>query len=435
MVQVQFKYLILIVFSASLFASQADNFGLGGSTTGRVSSVTAEIENPHAALYNPALLAAGFNTLFSFSTGIATTKFSPIKQVVVRDPKSNQLSVEDYNLENVNTTQWTLGYRYPFLLPEQFNRMMGMGISLSGPYKNLRSFTARSPDDFYSVRYGNSDSQFKATLGTAIELWPETIYFGAGLSLYLCGTGNADANLNNENPSSRVAFDVGLNSAWIFGLMGRWDLTTIGLTYHEAINPLFEQNFEGIAPVAGSTITVPVSVKSSLYYEPKQIQLEAQHDFEVIKASLGVSYQFWDAYLPPILITETVDSNGNKSITQLPRQEFENTINPRASLEVPWFNQKLITSVGYQYRPTPVKNISGTLNALDSNTHILGLSIEHRVDKNIILPWPIKWGLFGQYHFIEDRKIDKLESTAMGAPSYTYSANSYTYGISLEASL
>lgn len=433
--QLFYKYLILIAFSNTLLASQADNYGLGGSTSGRVSGVTAEIENSHAAIYNPALLAAGFTTLFSFSTGVANTQFAPIQQVFVRDPKTNQLSVQDYQLENLQTTQWSLGYRYPFLLSERLNRMMGIGISLSGPYKTLRSFTGHTPDDFYSVRYGNSDSQFKATLGTAIELWPETIYFGAGLSLYLVGAGNADANLASDNPTGRMVFDVGLNSAWIFGLLGRWDLSTVALTYREAVNPMYEQNFEGIAPVAGNSVTVPVSVKSSLYYEPKQLQLEAQHDYEFLKVSLGVSYQFWDAYLPPILVTTTTDSSGNKTITQLPRQEFENTWNPRASVEVPWFNQRLSTSLGYQYRPTPLKNTNGTSNALDSNTHIVGLSIEHRVDKNIVLPWPFKWGLYGQYHFIEDRKIDKLESTATGAPNYTYSANSYTYGINLEARL
>ena len=433
--RLQIKYLILITIYTSLFASQAENYGLGGSTTGRVSGVTAEIENTHAALYNPALLAGGFNTLFSFSTGISQTKFSPIKQVVVRDPKTNLLSVQDYNLENVQTTQWTLGYRFPYLLPEKINRMMGAGLSLSGPYNSMRSFTARTPDDFYSVRYGNSDSQFKATLGAAIELIPETIYFGAGMSLYLVGAGNADSNLTTENPSSRLVFDVGLNSAWIFGLLGRWNLSTVGLTYHEAINPQFEQTFEGIAPIGGSSITVPVSVKSSLYYEPKQLQLEAQHDFESLKISLGISYQFWDAYLPPILITTTTDSNGNKTVTQLPRQEFANTFNPRASIEVPWLNNQLVTAAGYQFRPTPVKETSSSFNALDSDTHIVGLSLEHRLEKNIILPWPIKWGLYGQYHFINDRKIDKLTSTYTGSPSYTYSANSYTYGISLEATL
>ena len=130
--------------------------------------MNAEVENAHAALYNPALLAAGYRTLFSFSTAVNRSQVSPIKQVVIRDPKTNQLSVRDYELENVQTTVWTLGFNYPFLIPNVFSRMMGIGFALSGPYQKLRSLTSHAPDDFYSVRYGNSDSQFKATLGTAL---------------------------------------------------------------------------------------------------------------------------------------------------------------------------------------------------------------------------------------------------------------------------
>ncbi len=397
--------------------------------------MNAEVENAHAALYNPALLAAGYRTLFSFSTAVNRSQVSPIKQVVIRDPKTNQLSVRDYELENVQTTVWTLGFNYPFLIPNVFSRMMGIGFALSGPYQKLRSLTSHAPDDFYSVRYGNSDSQFKATLGTALELWPDKLFFGAGLSLYLSGAGNADANLMPENPTGRMVLDVGLNSAWIFGLLGKFDSTTVALTYHEEINPMFVQSFEGLAPIGGSTVSVPVTVKSSLYYEPKKIQFEIQQVFSGFKTSLGVDYQFWKDYLPPILITETTDASGNRVVTALPRQEFQNTLNPRASIEVPWFNDKLITSAGYQYRPTPVKYTGGTLNALDSDAHIVGISIEHRLEENILLPWPVKYGLYGQYHFIKDRKIEKDGATTTGAPYYTYSANSYTYGISLQAEL
>jgi hypothetical protein len=44
-------------------------------------------------------------------------------------------------------------------------------------------------------------------------------------------------------------------------------------------------------------------------------------------------------------------------------------------------------------------------------------------------------GIFGQYHWLTERKVLKANSDSIGGPQYSFSGQAYTYGISLQAEL
>jgi hypothetical protein len=435
------KLLFFATLTLSAHATQDSTYGLGGATTGRVSAVTAELDNPFAALYNPGLLAAQRQSSFMFTTALTGSSYEAFPEIVVDSPQfrtdSANLRIEKYQLPSNSPVLWTLGFTLPFSLPPYMNRRAGIGITLSGPYSKLRSFASSTPYDFVSLRYGTSDSQFKGTVSGGVEIIPRTLYLGGGISLYITAAGAADAVLFNSNPTGRLNLDVGLNTAALAGFYSEIDENSFGLVYRQAINPTFEQKFAGGVGVTSNTssLMVPLTLKTSLYYEPHSFDFDWQRDFGILKASAGISYQLWSGYQPSFLVIQTTDANHQAQTTLLPQIPFRNTWNPRVSFDIPFLQRRLWISTGYQYRPTPVIDISGPGNILDSSAHVVGLSARYYLPMNPVLPLPLTFGIFGQVHFLESRKIIKNDPTFVGAPNYTFAGNAYTCGVSVQAEL
>ena len=436
------KFVVFFCFIANFAkATQDQNYGLGGSTTGRVSSVTAEIDNPYAALFNPALLAAQSGSLFAFSTAQAKSTYQPLNSVLVDSAKyrtrDSTPRVENYTPAETQVTLWTAGFSYPFRLPAYVNRRAGLGLALSGPYSRLRSFNSTTPYDFVTLRYGNSDSQFKATAALAAEILPGHLYAGAGISLFITASGDADANLIADNPTGRLAMDVGLNTAAVAGLFGSWDKNQLSLVYRQEIHPTLEQKFAGNVQIdqGAGTVVLPVVLKTSLYYEPHLFEIEWQREFSFGKISAGVSYQLWSQYKASYLIVETPDADEKTRSTILPDIPFKNTLNPRVSVEVPFLNRKLHACLGYQYRPSPVVDLSGPGNLLDSDVHVFGASVQYRLTASEILPLNTTWAIYGQYHRMTSRLVEKRDPGFIGAPAYEFAGNAMTYGLSVQVEL
>ncbi len=434
----------ILTFNLRALATQDQTYGLGGASTGRVSGVTADVETPFAALYNPALLGAGTTPLFSLSTSAAGSSYAPFSQVLVDSPqyrtRDARQRVDDYALPGSGSTLWTMGFTYPFSLPKYLGRRAGIGIVASGPFGKLRSFASGTPYEFSALRYGTADRQFKATLSTGVEIIPNHVYAGAGLSLYITAAGAADADVVTSNPTGRLNLDVGLNSSLVAGLYGRAKLWNYdhawSLVYRQAARPTFDQRFDGnVQVVEGASVALPLLLHTALYFEPQTIESDWQVNFGLLTASIGVSFQRWSAFEPSFLVLQSPDAQGRTRSTSMPSLPFTDTINPRASIDVPLLTNRWYASAGYQFRPSPLKDISGPANLVDSDTHVMGMAIRYRIPDNQIIPLPITLALFGQYHWIQSRQIQKNDPTFIGAPGYNFTGNAYTYGLSLQADL
>jgi len=441
---IQASLVVILAAQATTMATQDQTYGLGGATTGRVSSVTADTENPFAALYNPGLLAAQKTPLFSFSTLAAGSSYSPFSQVLVdsaqyrtRDAKNR---IDDFSLPGNSSTLWAVGFTYPFALPNYLSRRAGLGIVASGPFGKLRSFSSGTPYEFTDLRYGTSDEQFKVTTSLGVELIPEHLYLGTGLSFYITAAGAADADVVTSNPTGRLNLDVGMNSSLVGGLYGRANWLGYdhawSLVYHQAARPTFDQSINGTVQVTpGASVAIPLMLHTALYFEPQTIESDWQVNFGVLIASLGVSYQRWSAFEPSFLTVQSPDARGQTRTTSLPTLSFSDTINPRASIDVPLLTNRWYASLGYQFRPSPLRDLSGPANLLDTDTHVVGIGVRYQIPNNQILPLPVTVAIFGQYHWMETRHIDKSDSSFIGAPGYDFSGNAYTYGLSLQADL
>ncbi|MFM8269614.1 MAG: hypothetical protein ACKN9V_05435 [Pseudomonadota bacterium] len=426
---------LVCTFASAIFSSQAQNFGLDATSAGRAGAVTAEENNAHAALLNPALLGTQNQAGFSFSTSQVEIRVNEFESILLpRSLRRSDEPVRDrYQLSPLSQTRWALGFNHPLRL-KALSRQAGLGLSFSGPYEKLRGFVAHAPDDFFTARYGTADGQFKGTVSLGLEIIPNTLYVGTGLSLFLSGAGAAETTLSTD-PTSRMNLDVVLEKAPVVGIYAKAGGFSSALTYHHKIDPNLEQALKAKVKINGrDTFEQPVLMRSSLYFEPKNIEWDIQQRTNVLALSAGLSYQLWNEYQAPILFTETPDLMGKTHRTSGGTPPTQNTLNPRASLGI-HLGTGTLASVGYQYRPTPFFDLSGTSNALDADTHILGMALEQRFLDSWILGTPLKLGVFGQVHRFTPREVSKASQNGTPSSTFTFTGNALVVGVSAQAEL
>ncbi|NBT58566.1 hypothetical protein EBT16_07255 [bacterium] len=426
---------LIVGLSPFVFGSQAENFGLDAQSTGRAGSVTAEETSAHAAFFNPALLATQKQTHFSFSTSQVEVKVNEFDSVLLpRALRSSDDPVKDrYQLPALSQTRWSVGFNQPLRF-KALSRTGGLGFSFSGPYEKLRGFVAHAPDDFFTARYGTADGQFKGTASLGFELVPDTLFFGTGLSLFLSGAGVAETSLSS-NPSSRLNLDVVLEKAPVVGLYAKAGSFSSALTYHQKIDPILEQEMKAKVRINGrDTFEQPVLMRSSLYFEPKTFEWELAQKSRAFAWSVGLSYQLWNEYQAPVLFTETQGLTGAPLRTVYGSAPTRNTVNPRASLGLN-LSSSSRASLGYQFRPTPFFDLSGTSNVLDADTHIVGMALEHQFSDSWVLGTPLNLGVFGQIHQFKDREIVKTAQKGGPSSTFTFTGNAVVLGVSAQAEL
>ncbi len=430
--------LIVLHLAVPSHAQHDQTYGLDGSTSGRVSSVTAEPENPFAALLNPALLASSPEKRFSFSLTWVNTQINNPTDVVLDNrfyrTRDGEERIGEANLTQTRTSLWAAGYKHPFTLGFWPNHRAGIGLALSGPLGQARRLVALSAYDFTPLRYGAADTQFKATAGTALEIIPGKLFLGAGLSLFMTSSGTAEASLTSENPSTRLVMDVGFNSAGIVGLYASLGTWASGLVYRAAVNPVFYQKFVGTADVGGMDVAKqPAEIQGSLYFEPSVVEWDVQKNWPVASASVGLSWQRWGGYQPRYMTLSTRDASGRNLATAPTNVPMRDTWNPRASFEWRgWSKWKI--DAGYQFRPTAVTDLSGTGNLLDTDTHIAGLSLQRELGNPLFFNG-LSLSLHGQAHFLNTRSVLKTNARFIGAPGYSIAGRVWVIGATLASQL
>jgi hypothetical protein len=422
------------------WASQDVLFGLGGRTTGRTGAVIAETENAYAALYNPALIAAQSKGQFSIGTMGTSVQYSTHGEGLIDSTRYRTLDGENRSgaiqIPNQNSILWSLGYSQPLAIPFWREHRSGIGISLSGPFDKLRRYSSSSAFDFGPLRFGTSDGQFKATTSTSLELLKEKLFLGGGINIYMSSSGVSETTSGGENPSGRMIMDVGLNTAAVFGLYAKQGFFSGAAVYRQAINPTFSQKILPRFALNGRESPMPsVQIDSSFYYEPALFETEAQFDLGGLVLVGGISYQWWSGYKPSYLNISSQDANGKNRSSIPPEYVVKDTWNPRVALEKTFWKGNSKISAGYQYRPTPVADLSGSGNLIDSTAHIVGLSFEQHLFSNQFLFSDIRVALSAQYQWMPERTVVKSSSEYIGAPGYSFSGKTWVYGLSIHAQL
>lgn len=431
-----FEFLIFfLIFSFKTYSAEDIHFGLGGESSGRAGSVTAEIQNPFAALYNPALISAQRTPQITLSTSFVKHQFNPLNGVLMDSPVYRTIDgkerVGSISVPSEDFSYWALGLTFPFRT-SLLDRWVGLGLSFSGPFGKLGSFSSLSPYDFHSLHYGASNSKLKASFAMSTELIKESLYFGGAFNTYFSTAGQTEATLTSRNPTARMVMDVGLNSSAILGLLLNVEPFTSSFVYRAQVAPLFYQSFKEQTEIGGEpTIVFPATAIAYLLYEPKRLEWDFQTNIREFKFSTGLSYELWSQYEDSPLRVTAETTEGVRQ-TELPATSMRDTLNPRVSVSISLLREGLLVgSLGYQWRPSPVRSLDGVSNLLDSSTHLIGASLFYKLFNKYKYLYPLKIGLYGQTHLVSSRRIEKARSSFIGSPGYEYGGQVYLYGVSL----
>lgn len=421
-----------------MLATHEETYGLGGMPTARAGAMTADRDNPFAALSNPALLPALEAPSFSFSSHYTKVSRSKLEGVLLDDPsfrtRDGARREGEYDFSDSPATLWATSFQYPFNLPTwAATRRAGIGFVASGPFGNLRSFRSGTAYDFTPLRYGTSDSQFKGTLSTGFEILPRKLSLGIGLSLFITASGDGDTTLVSSDPTARLNLDVGLNTALVAGLLYRHALPdsshAFSLVFHQETAPKFTQSFTGTVDLGGGTASLPFTVETYGYYEPASLEVGWQGDYEEFAISLSLSAQHWKSYRPSFLAVETIDANRKSVRSITPELSLRDTFSPRVSFALPLANRQWNIGFGYQFRPSPLTETAGAVNLVDSDAHVFGAGVRWNLRPSEAFPLPLGITVSGQFHHFIPRDVKKSEARFIGAPGYRYAGNAYTFGI------
>ena len=93
-------------------------------------------------------------------------------------------------------------------------------------------------------------------------------------------------------------------------------------------------------------------------------------------------------------------------------------------------------TVGYSYRPSPVKFGLDESNYLDSDRQILGFSYQMTGQKLFgLFDLDYRWGTAFQVHRLNNRYIQKQESDSVGYPGYEIGGEVYSLAVQIETNL
>jgi len=349
---------------------------------GRVGGTHAELSASHSAWVNPSLLAGKTDSSIQITALQNNFKFT-----------DGTSSFWRWAFSFEQPLSWKLFARKPF------DRKVGFGFSISAPFERIARFRATRREDIIIPRYGTSEEQLRTSAGLGIELIPEALFLGAGVSLFLNSLGSAEMELS-ENPEARMNVDVALQAAPLIGLYSQRKSFSTALVFREKIDPLLDQTVNARIQVnERDAFEQPFLLKTYLFFEPRTLDWDLQWTHSNFKSSIGLSYQFWQDYKSPLLVTETYSSSGETFRTQNLNLNTRNTLNPRAS--VSWkMNPSNQIHLGYQFRPSAFEAPS-SIAVFDPDTHILGLGFNHEFSSDF--PWSL--GAFTQWHQLTENSL------------------------------
>ena len=411
--------LSLLFGHLAAFASLRVQTTMAGETSAKLGGVSAGEGHSYSALSNPAGLATLTGPAFSAGTSVIG--------VSLEGSQTNGLGNSPLSPpKDMSTTVWSLGAATAGVGP--WNRWWGLGAVLAGPYGSLQSFETNQPNQVFPFRYQGAEKQFQGTLSAALELVPNRLYFGAGLSLFITAAGSADVSVITDNPTGNMALNVKLNSAPLAGFLLTWERTRMSLVYRKGMAPSLREQFTGRVELGGEDVLQqPMLVESTLFFEPDEWDWEIEQRIGEMTLSAGLTYSQWRPYQHSYLVSSTADQQGNRVSTRIPSIVTQNTISPRLGMQWRW-NTRWSLSSGYEFSPTPLVGVSQQALPADGDTHRLGLGIQNQFWREGSRSASL--GVHGQFHWISEQTL-----SAGANESYRVSGQAHGIGLSLTARL
>lgn len=436
------RTLILLSFvlcSADAAAELRSQYGVGSASAALAGSDRAKAYDGLAVLNNPALMSEQYVGRATFGFFGAVDSFTPASNIVVNN---TTLGASSRETGNVSTD-----------VPDVFLAKLGATIALGKSESHYRlGFGFMMPvervagpnsQDYYTPQYAiyNADSQ-RLVIGTGFSFKPiPQLSLGFGGQAYMTSGATVTTKLPQQPSTSRVNQSTQVQPA--FGPQVGLVFTPVQhhrLSLSWAMERDYRLDFDSKNSVylIGSSAPFNFRGSQSLFYDPEV--WSAAYCLEVGRVDLhaAVEYERWSQFDGHMVKIDFDTFQG--SFRQLqPNTQYRDIVVPRFGTQFR-ISQNHAFRAGYAFRPSPVPDLGGETNFLDSDRHVIAAGHAWRTPWNVggstlRLDWHM------QLHHLVRKEVVKRSPDFVGAAATTGGApmvvegNVFSYGMTVSVDI
>jgi long-subunit fatty acid transport protein len=433
--------LVFLLAGQMGLASVASTFGLSARQVGLSNSGFSLPVGGHSAYYNPASLGFIRSATLDVSFVGSYDQFDQLRNVVIASPQVQEnvsLTVGDFDPDQTNVSGLSFGFATPV------GEKAGFGISYYMPVNNLVNADTGNLYDPQYLFFGNRLQRFLLEIGAGYQVM-KGLSVGVGANLYF-GAGATSRLVLNSSAAQHAQFamDVRPVVAPSIGITFKPAETmpeskifraddSIGLTVRLPVDTRMNLDVQSLVSGWFGGIPFQFLVDSSLFYDPLTVEFGGSISAgERLKLLASVTWENWDKYISPFARLNPVTPSGNPATID---DQFKDLWVPRVGFE--FYDNDVTLRAGYEYwqSPVPVQSAVNT-NILDSNRHIVGFGVGFNLARVLGMKDSVlQMDVGGQYHFLEEVLLQKVNSQAIGAPNYTIGGNVWVYAASISTGL
>lgn len=312
---------------------------------------------------------------------------------------------------------------------------LGMGINDDLTMVKLNDVEPRTHN---YLRYGREAQRTMVLSGVGLGFMDDTFGIGIGTNATFGGDGKVlvkgvQVGTEPQSPDGQSIMDLKLKPALLMGayfspgkLFPAAKGVELGLSFRQKskldISPF---NTVAVTDAGG----IPLNLKLSIfgYWQPDTYTLGTSVDIgERAMVSFDLAYQEWSEY------EVSIDMKANHQDI-LP--DLNNIIVPKIGLQYRVSNPVTLLA-GYYYQPSfiPGKAVSGDVNWLDNDKHVVSFGLKWRLPHNDRIQGPVDFSIGYQMKFLEERHVSKTDPTLLN-PDYSFDGTCHTLIAGLQISL
>ncbi len=310
---------------------------------------------------------------------------------------------------------------------------LGMGTPADGSVTKVNDI---SPDSHNFLRYGREAQMAKIMVGFGMGFLKDMFGVGFGVNASFSGEGTVvmnDVNIGAapQTPDSESRMDLGLAPSLLAGFYFDFGKVfpvvhglQIGASYRMETAMQIDP-FDAAADVP-NVMTMAMQLAIFDYYAPHTITTGVAYTRWGVTVSVDVDIALWKYY--------EVSTSVKANYPDLPT--FNNIVIPKFGVAYEVFDWFTVMG-GYMFQPSfiPDGEMTGDIDFLDNDKHILSLGSTFQLGKLLGFAGPIEISIAYQFQLLPEREVFKTDNTTDNPePDYAYggTAHAVTVGFMLK---
>jgi len=438
-----------------------DDIGASPRAIALGQAFTAVADGPEAAYYNPAGLTQIPSHLV---VGMGFQYVKPMSYIDVRmkngDPyvSGNFLADRPVNRSEERSTRgmWTgiasnFAHLSVFNDPPSFMRNFAFGVVMfNGLRENNEFWNPQRKQDPYHLRYNNNYCLMSIAISMGCRI---TDYLSVGMGIMprvdtlqdSAGSYVLAQEMVDGDNDSGIRVDMRLKTKvfaeWIFGVLfkppvfGLEKRLSLGVTYRRELDGFYgtgrtDAPLAALSDEGNVVILFPLTAYTVDYIGYNPAQVAAGMALRLFKGTIISADLTWKDYSKFKFFWGLAPDPRFKD-TWIPRVGIEHAFHPGFKMKFLRKIDKLKVQGGYYYEPSPVPDMNGAMNILDSDMHVVsaGAGLEYLlkgVDR-------VKVQTYFKVHFAEERVLHNTRDLLFGV--IRTGGEIYSTGISVSIQL